>query len=134
MGVDHKKMNLLLAILEKKYHKPFGFHDVFIKTAAAINIDEPASDLAICMALVSSLENRTLNSRTVYLGEVGLNGEVRSVNSVKERIKEAEKLGFEKVVLPRTKNELKNLSLKLHFIERLEDIFENDSDFYEKLA
>jgi DNA repair protein RadA/Sms len=124
MGVDHKKMNLLLAILEKRYKKPFGFYDVFIKTAAAINIDEPASDLAICMALVSSLENAPLANRTLYLGEVGLNGEARGVKGLEKRIWEAEKLGFETVYFPKADIRKNKFQLKMVEITSLDDVLE----------
>jgi DNA repair protein RadA/Sms len=63
-------------------------------------LDEPAADLAICMALVSSMDETTLSRRTLYLGEVGLNGELRPVNHMQERILEAEKLGFNEIVIP----------------------------------
>jgi DNA repair protein RadA/Sms len=100
-GIDHRRMNLLLAVLEKRYRKPFGFHDVFIKIAGGLRIDEPAADLGVCMALVSSLEDRILPEKSIYIGEVGLGGEIRGVNRIDERINEALKLGFEKVYIPR---------------------------------
>jgi len=100
-GIDHRRMNLLLAVLEKRYRKPFGFHDVFIKVAGGLRIDEPAADLGICMALVSSLEDNLLPEHSIYIGEVGLGGEVRGVNRIDERINEALKLGFKKVFIPK---------------------------------
>jgi len=100
-GIDHRRMNLLLAVLEKRYRKPFGFNDVFIKIAGGLRIDEPAADLGVCMALVSSLEDKVLPEKSIYIGEVGLGGEIRGVNRIDERINEALKLGFEKVVIPK---------------------------------
>ena len=100
-GIDHRRMNLLLAVLEKRYRKPFGFHDVFIKIAGGLRIDEPAADLGICMALVSSLEDKLLPEKNLYIGEVGLGGEIRGVNRIDERINEALKLGFEKIYIPK---------------------------------
>jgi DNA repair protein RadA/Sms len=100
-GIDHRRMNLLLAVLEKRYRKPFGFHDVFIKIAGGLRIDEPAADLGVCMALVSSLEDKMLPEKSIYIGEVGLGGEIRGVNRIDERINEALKLGFEKVYIPK---------------------------------
>jgi DNA repair protein RadA/Sms len=100
-GIDHRRMNLLLAVLEKRYQKPFGFHDVFIKIAGGLKIDEPAADLGICMALVSSLENNVLPVNSIYIGEVGLGGEIRGVNRIDERINEGLKLGFDKIFLPK---------------------------------
>jgi DNA repair protein RadA/Sms len=94
-------MNLLLAVLEKRYRKPFGFNDVFIKIAGGLRIDEPAADLGVCMALVSSLEDKVLPEKSIYIGEVGLGGEIRGVNRIDERVNEALKLGFEKVFIPK---------------------------------
>ncbi len=99
-GIDHRRMNLLLAVLEKKIGKPFSFYDVFIKTAGGIRVNDPAADLGICLALVSSLEENPLPRDAVYIGEVGLNAELRPVPQVVERIKEADKLGFKQAVVP----------------------------------
>ena len=100
-GIDHRRMNLLLAVLEKRYGKPFGFHDVFIKVAGGLRIDEPAADLGVCMALVSSLEEKIISVSNLYIGEVGLGGEIRGVNRIDERINEAVKLGFKKIYIPK---------------------------------
>lgn len=99
-GVDHRRMNLLLAVLEKRCHKPFQFHDVFLKTAGGLRIDEPAADLAICMALLSSIDDSNSKTSTVMVGEVGLGGEIRNVNRLEERIHECRKLGIKKIVIP----------------------------------
>ena len=100
-GIDHRRMNLLLAVLEKRYRKPFGFHDVFIKIAGGLKVDEPAADLGICMALVSSLEDKILPEKNIYIGEVGLGGEIRGVNRIDERINEGLNLGFKKLFIPK---------------------------------
>ncbi len=101
-GIDHKRLNLLLAVLEKRFRKPFGFHDVFVKVAGGFNISEPAADLGICMALISSLEDFVLPPGTSYIGEIGLGGEIRKVNRMEERVKEAVRLGMQQVVVPPT--------------------------------
>lgn len=100
-GIDQRRMNLLLAVLEKRFRKPFGFHDVFIKVAGGLRLDEPAADLGICMALISSLEEILLPASHIYIGEVGLGGEIRGANRIDERIKEALKLGFSKIYIPK---------------------------------
>lgn len=112
-GIDHRRMNLLLAVLEKRYKKPFGFHDVFIKVAGGLRIDEPAADLGICMALISSLEEIVLPATNIYVGEVGLGGEVRGVSRIDDRINEAIKLGFQKVFLPKRAKYSKEFDPKL---------------------
>ncbi len=101
-GIDHKRLNLLLAVLEKRFRKPFGFHDVFVKVAGGLKIDEPAADLGICMALISSLEDFSLPENAVYIGEIGLGGEIRKVSRMAERLREAERLGMRLIVTPQS--------------------------------
>ncbi len=121
-GIGHRRMNLLLAVLEKKCGKPFGFHDVFLKTAAGLRLDEPAADLAICMALLSSLDETTLRRRTLYLGEVGLNGELRPVNHTQERILEAEKLGFTDIIIPSSAKTFRAKKARVKSCKQIQDL------------
>ena len=121
-GIDHRRMNLLLAVLEKKCGKPFGFHDVFIKTAAGLRLDEPAADLGICMALISSLEDKSMDKHTIYIGEVGLSGEIRSVQRIGERLKEAERLGFTRAIVPKSKETLPKTGLKVQPFKRIQEL------------
>jgi DNA repair protein RadA/Sms len=121
-GIDHRRMNLLLAVLDKKCRKPFGFHDVFVKTAAGLRLDEPAADLGICMALVSSLENKVLEKDTVFIGEVGLSGELRPVQRIHERLNEAERLGFKKAIIPAGKEHLKFKNLQISRAKQIQDL------------
>ncbi len=121
-GIGHRRMNLLLAVLEKKFRKPFGFHDVFIKTAAGLRIDEPAADLGICMALVSSMDNRALDADIVYIGEVGLSGELRTASYTQERISEAEKLGFKQIIVPRANKKYASKSAQIRYFKNLGQI------------
>jgi len=121
-GIDHRRMNLLLAVLEKKCGKPFSFHDVFVKTAAGLRLDEPAADLGICMALNSSLEDKPMDKHTIYIGEVGLGGELRSVQRIGERLKEAERLGFQKAIIPKAKEALPRTILKINQFKQIQDL------------
>lgn len=100
-AVDIKRIQLLLAVLEKRVHLQIGACDVYVKVAGGIHIDEPAADLALCVAMASSFANRRLLPKTIVFGEVGLSGEVRAVSQVELRVHEAARLGFEHVVLPR---------------------------------
>ena len=111
-GIDHRRMNLLLAVLEKRCGKPFAFYDVFLKAAGGLRIDEPAADLAICMALISSFEDKPLPAGTVYIGEVGLNGEIRNVNRLGERIKECINLGYKNIYAPNVPIKTKDANIK----------------------
>lgn len=121
-GIGHRRMNLLLAVLEKKCGKPFGFHDVFLKTAAGLRLDEPAADLAICMALVSSMDETEISTKTAYIGEVGLNGELRPVSYIQERIFEAEKLGFEKIIIPASPKSYKSKNAKIMTFRQIQEL------------
>jgi DNA repair protein RadA/Sms len=100
-GIDSKRHALLLAVLEKRHGIQLGKFDVFTNIAGGVKIDETAADLAIAMAVVSSSKDMSVDQGTVFIGEVGLGGEVRSVNNIEKRVSEAEKLGFNTVVIPK---------------------------------
>lgn len=100
-AVDIKRIQLLLAVLEKRVHLQIGACDVYVKVAGGIRIDEPAADLGICVAMASSFANRLLRPKTIVFGEVGLSGEVRAVSQAELRVHEAKRLGFSHVILPR---------------------------------
>ncbi len=106
--VDVKRIQLLLAVLEKRVGMLLGNCDVYVKVAGGIKIDEPAIDLALTIALASSFRNNTIMNETVIFGEVGLAGEVRAVTQVESRVREAVKMGFKHIILP--KKNLTNLS------------------------
>lgn len=99
-SVDIKRIQLLLAVLEKRVGIMIGGSDVFVKVAGGIKVDEPAMDLGLVVALASSYRNRNMVSGTVVIGEVGLAGEVRAVTQIESRIREAERMGFNRVILP----------------------------------
>jgi DNA repair protein RadA/Sms len=100
-GLDARRVSLLLAVLEKRYGLRVGQYDVFVNIAGGVRIDEPAVDLAVCAAIVSSLRDTAIDQATTVVGEVGLGGEVRSVSQVEKRVIEAEKLGFKRIIVPR---------------------------------
>ena len=100
-SVDIKRIQLLLAVLEKRVHlASIGACDVYIKVAGSIRIDEPAADLGICVAMASSFAGRLIRPKTIIFGEVGLSGEVRAVGQAEARLLEARRLGFTDAVLP----------------------------------
>jgi len=107
MGIDHNRVSLLVAVLEKKVGMSLLSHDIFVNVAGGVKIDEPAADLAILAALASSHLNKSVPRRTVVFGEIGLAGEVRAVSQPELRVKEAARLGFERCLLPASNN--KNL-------------------------
>lgn len=101
-GTDYNRVNLLLAVLEKRCRYEMSRYDAYINIAGGIRMNEPALDLAIVMAVVSSMKDKAVNPRTIFFGEVGLAGEVRAVPMAEQRVAEARKLGFEVCVLPKT--------------------------------
>ncbi len=121
--VDIKRIQLLLAVLEKRVHLNIGACDVYVKVAGGIKIDEPAIDLGLSVALASSFRNGLLLPKTIIFGEVGLSGEVRAVSQVDIRIREAIKMGFKHVILPRKNMERleKNLPIQLHGVENVSE-------------
>ena len=99
-GTDYNRVNLLMAVLEKMLGMSLGNCDAYVNIAGGIKLNEPAIDLGIVMALVSSYRNRPIDEKTIVFGEVGLSGEVRAVNMPEQRVAEAKKLGFETCILP----------------------------------
>ena len=99
-GTDYNRVNLLMAVLEKRIGFPLSNHDAYVNIAGGIKMNEPAVDLGIVLAIVSSYKNRPLDEKTIVFGEVGLSGEVRAVNMPEQRVAEAKKLGFTTCILP----------------------------------
>jgi DNA repair protein RadA/Sms len=96
-GFDSKRLNMLLAVLEKRSGFRFGAKDVFLNIAGGIRVDDPAIDLGVMAAIISSYEDISIRPQWCFAGEVGLSGEVRAVSRIEQRISEAEKLGFERI-------------------------------------
>ena len=101
-GMDFNRVNLLMAVIEKRGGLQIGDQDAYVNIAGGIKINEPAMDLATVLAIISSYRNKAIYSKTVAFGEVGLSGEVRAVNNARLRVMEAKKLGFKTVVLPKS--------------------------------
>lgn len=100
VGVDYNRVNLLMAVLEKRLGLPLGEYDAYVNITGGIRINEPSIDLGIVIALESSFRNVAIDDKLICFGEVGLSGEVRSVSMVDKRVLEAKKLGFEKCIIP----------------------------------
>ncbi|MCX5850850.1 MAG: DNA repair protein RadA [Deltaproteobacteria bacterium] len=101
MGVDHNRVSLLAAVLEKVGGLHLGNHDIFINVAGGVKLDEPAVDLGIVSSIMSSFLDRPIDAGTVVCGEIGLTGEVRGIGQVPSRVREASRMGFTRCVLPR---------------------------------
>jgi len=100
-GIDHRRLSILLAILEKRMGFKFGTQDVFVNAAGGLRLKEPAVDLALTMAMVSSYRDKQVNGQFAVVGEVGLAGEVRGVSQMEKRVSEARRLGFQRILLPK---------------------------------
>ena len=100
-GYDNNRMNLLIAVLEKRAGYFFGNLDVYINIVGGLNIHENSCDLAVCLSMASSLLDKPIGDKTLAIGEVGLGGEVRSVPNLELRLREAERIGFETAIIPR---------------------------------
>jgi len=126
-GMDHRRLSLLLAVLEKRVGLRLGNYDVFLKVAGGMRTDEPASDLGVVASIASSFRDKTLDPKAVVVGEVGLGGEVRSVAQIEKRISEAERLGFQRILVP--KENLKGLQqrgmkIEVRGVERVKEALE----------
>jgi len=125
-GFDTKRMNMLLAVLEKRCGFRLSTRDVFLNIAGGIKVEDPAIDLAILVAIISSHEDIFVSSKICFAAEVGLSGEIRAVNRIEQRISEAEKLGFEKMFI--SSYNLKGLvsgkyQMELTGVSKIEDVF-----------
>lgn len=117
-GMDHNRLSMLLAVLEKKVGMQLSSFDAYINVAGGFKLIEPASDLSVVLAIASSFKNIPLDSSTVVFGEVGLTGEVRSVVQMEKRIVESHRLGFKRCIVPRQSKDLTfDLKGKIDIIE-----------------
>src|SRR5688572_6034011 len=114
-GFDLRRLQLLLAVLEKRGGFHFGVKDVFLNIAGGLKVEDPSIDLAVLVALLSSFEDVAIPHLVCFAGEVGLSGEIRAVNRIEQRIAEAEKLGFSKIIV--SKYNQKGLNKKKFNIE-----------------
>ncbi len=126
-GFDLRRLSMLLAVLEKRGGLPFAQNDVFLNIAGGIRVDDPAIDLAIVSALISSLEDVDIAGHICFAGEVGLSGEIRAVNRIEQRIQEADKLGFKQIFI--SKYNLKGLdlnkySIQVNTIGKIEELYQ----------
>jgi DNA repair protein RadA/Sms len=125
-GFDSRRLNMLLAVLEKRCGFRLGIKDVFLNIAGGISVDDPAIDMAVVSAILSSNEDIPADQEICFAGEVGLSGEIRPVNRIEQRIAEAEKLGFKQILVSR--HNLKGLKtdkwgIKVTGVGKVEEVF-----------
>ena len=124
-GYNAKRLNMILAVLEKRAGFRLGTKDVFLNVTGGISVDDPAIDLAVVAAILSSNEDIAIGKQYCFAGEVGLSGEIRPVNRVEQRIQEAEKLGFETIFVSKyNKIAIKNPIIKIVLVSKIEEVVE----------
>jgi DNA repair protein RadA/Sms len=126
-GHDAKRLNMLLAVLEKRGGMRLGQQDVFLNIAGGLRVDDPGLDLAVCASLISSYEDTPVSEQICFAGEVGLGGEIRAVSRIENRIAEAEKLGFKKIIVSKyaVKGiDLDKFKIKVIQVSKLEEMYQ----------
>lgn len=128
-GFDYNRMSLILAVLEKRAGYYFSNTDAYINVVGGLRLDEPAVDLAVAMALVSSLKDTPISDDAIAFGEIGLAGEIRSVNHAQQRVNEAVRLGFKKIILPKHNfKDIKSIDAQLIPVSNIRQAFEAISE------
>lgn len=116
-GYDINRLFMLLAVMEKNLNLNIGSQDIYLNITKGIKITEPSGDFAICMAIISSYKSIALKEKSVYIGEVSLTGEIRSVINIEKRIKEAVKLGFKNIYIPKNSKLSQELKKSVNILE-----------------
>ncbi len=128
-GIDSKRLALLLAILEKRCDYQVSTHDVFVSVAGGLRLSEPALDLPVMTAIVSSLLNKPVSHKMVVAGEVGLSGEIRGITLIDQRVNEATKLGFETIIIPSAnKSQAHGRSIKVVGVKDIQSALDSSLD------
>jgi len=125
-GMDLRRLQLLLAVLEKRGGFHFGAKDVFVNIAGGIKVEDPSIELAVVCALLSSYEDKALPSNICLVGEVGLSGEIRAVNRIDQRIAEADKLGMDVILIPKANAkglDMKSYKIEVKTVNKVEDVY-----------
>ena len=115
-GIDYNRLNLILAVLEKRLGLRFSANDAYLNVIGGLRIDEPASDLAVAMALISSLRDKIVPDDLIAIGELGLSGEVRAVSNLEQRVKEAARLGFTRAIVPHRNIEKRKIDCDMQLV------------------
>lgn len=126
-GFDGKRLNMLLAVLEKRGGYRLGAQDVFLNIAGGFKVEDPAIDLAVCSSIISSYDDKLIPNDICFSAEVGLGGEIRAVNRIENRISEAEKLGFKKIFISKYNSkglDLSKFKINVITVSKLEEVFD----------
>ena len=121
-GIDYNRLLQILAVIEKRIGLKFNSSDVYVNITGGIEIDEPAADLGIALAIITCARDVSISPNTVISGEIGLSGEIRKINNIEKRITEAQKLGFKKIIIPKGNLTTKNkYEIEIIEVERITD-------------
>jgi DNA repair protein RadA/Sms len=126
-GLDLRRMQLLLAVLEKRGGFHFGMKDVFLNIAGGIKVEDPSMELAVVCALLSSYEDKALPNNICFVGEVGLSGEIRAVNRIDQRIAEADKLGMDVIYIPKANAkslQKQHYNIQICMVNKMEEVYQ----------
>jgi DNA repair protein RadA/Sms len=123
-GFDLNRLQLLATVLTRRCKLTLGNQDIYLNIAGGIKVEEPAIDLAVCLAIVSAFKNKSINSNLVAFGEVGLGGEIRNVGQIDKRIIEAKKLGFQKIIIPQTNIKFTEYETEIIQVKNLNEAIE----------
>jgi DNA repair protein RadA/Sms len=126
-GFELRRLQLLLAVLEKRGGFHFGVKDVFLNIAGGLKVEDPSIDLPVIAALLSSFEDKPISHKICFAGEVGLSGEIRAVNRIEQRVAEAEKLGFEKIIVSKYNRKglaKEKFNIEIVLMGRVEELYQ----------
>lgn len=122
LGFDNNRLQLMTAILSRRCGIPLGNYDVHINIAGGIEVEEPAVDLPVCLAIISAFKNKPFDFKTAACGEVGLGAEARPINNLEKRIREAERLGFSKIIIPKSEKNIVGSKIEIISIKNLNEL------------
>ncbi|MDE6025967.1 MAG: DNA repair protein RadA [Lachnospiraceae bacterium] len=127
VGVDYNRVNLITAVMEKRVGMNLWGHDAYVSIAGGMKINDPAIDLGIAFAIASSMNNKPVGDDVMIIGEIGLAGEIRGVTNIMQRVKEADKLGFRKCIMPKSNydKEMEKLGIEIVCVSNLAQAIEN---------
>ena len=124
VGVDYNRVNLLMAVLEKRAGLNLAGSDCYVNIAGGMKLNDPSADLGIAMAIASSFRNRALDSSVCIIGEIGLTGEIRGIRNIVQRIGEAEKMGFTSCIIPSSnydKSSMEKMGIKIYTVSNINE-------------
>ena len=124
-GFDFKRLGMLIAVLEKRMGLAMGTKDVYVNLVGGLKVDDPAADLSIICSIASSTMDKPIGDNIILCGEVGLAGEIRSINRLEQRLNEAATLGFKKAIIPKSNlnDRIKKIDIQIHAAQSVKDAF-----------